>query len=266
MRNASIAWLNIFRCRGDSKGAEMKAVVLAGGKGTRLSPYTRIIPKPMMPIGDKAILEVMLHQMRRAGIHDVVLTVGHLAGLMRAFFQDGSHLGLNISYSFEDHPLGTAGPLGLIDGLDDTFMVCNGDVLTTLNLRDLMDFHRQKQGVATIASHVRQVRIDLGVIETNGDHSIVGYQEKPVIDYLVSMGIYIFEPIVLDFIPKGQYLDFPDLIKILVADNKKVMAFPFDGYWEDLGRPDDYEQANADFEQMRPRFLPEEEPWTGECP
>ena len=237
----------------------MKAVVLAGGKGARLAPYTRIIPKPMMPIGDKAILEIMLHQMRRAGIQEVILTVGHLAGLMRAFFQDGSHLGLHICYSFEDHPLGTAGPLGLIENLDETFMVCNGDVLTTLNLKNLIDFHKQNQGIATIASHIRQVHIDLGVIETNGDHSIVGYQEKPTIDYLVSMGIYIFEPTVLHYIPKGQYLDFPDLIKILVADKKKVVAYPFEGYWEDLGRPDDYEQANADFEQMRSQFLPGEE-------
>jgi NDP-sugar pyrophosphorylase family protein len=244
----------------------MKAVVLAGGKGTRLAPYTRIIPKPMMPIGDKAILEIMLHQMRLAGIDEVVLTVGHLAGLMRAFFQDGAHLGIHICYSFEDHPLGTAGPLSLIDGLNETFMVCNGDVLTTLNLRELIDFHKQNKGVATIASHLRQVHIDLGVIQVNGDHSIIGYQEKPTIDYLVSMGIYIFEPVVLQYIPKEQYLDFPDLIKILVADNKRVVAYPFDGYWEDLGRADDYEQANIDFEQMRSQFLPQEDQWTGACP
>jgi NDP-sugar pyrophosphorylase family protein len=244
----------------------MKAVVLAGGKGARLAPYTRIIPKPMMPIGDKAILEIMLHQMRRAGIDEVILTVGHLAGLMRAFFQDGAHLGVHICYSFEDHPLGTAGPLGLINDLDETFMVCNGDVLTTLNLREFINFHIQNQGVATIASHQRQVNIDLGVIQMNGDHSIIGYQEKPTIDFLVSMGIYIFEPVVLQYIPKEQYLDFPDLIKILIADKKKVVAFPFNGYWEDLGRADDYEQANIDFEQMRSQFLPEEDQWTGACP
>ncbi len=243
----------------------MKAVVLAGGKGTRLTPYTRIIPKPMMPIGDKAILEVMLHQIRRAGINEVILTVGHLAGLMRAFFQDGRHLGLDIRYSFEDHPLGTAGPLGLIDGLDETFLVCNGDVLTTLNLLELIEFHHQNQGVATIASHIRHVHIDLGVIQTNGDHTITGYQEKPTIDYLASMGIYIFEPAVLKYIDQGQYLDFPDLIKILVADQQKVVAYRFEGYWEDLGRADDYEQANSDFEQMRQQFLPEEELWTGAC-
>jgi NDP-sugar pyrophosphorylase family protein len=244
----------------------MKAVVLAGGKGTRLAPYTHIIPKPMMPIGDKAILEVMLYQMRRAGITDVILTVGHLAGLMRAFFRDGSHLGLNIRYSFEDHPLGTAGPLGLIDGLDEAFFVCNGDVLTTLDLVELINFHRNNHGVATIASHIRQVHIDLGVIETNGDHTIIGYQEKPTIDYLASMGIYIFEPLVLRYISKGQYLDFPDLIKTLVSDKKKVVAYPFQGYWEDLGRADDYEQANIDFEEMRPQFLPEEDQWIGVYP
>lgn len=244
----------------------MKAVVLAGGKGTRLAPYTRIIPKPMMPIGDKAILEIMLYQMRRAGITDVVLTVGHLAGLIRAFFQDGSHLGMNITYSFEDHPLGTAGPLSLIDGLDEAFLVCNGDILTTLSLRELIEFHHQNHGVATIASHLRKVHIDLGVIEINGDHSISGYQEKPTIDYLVSMGIYIFEPVVLKYIPKDEYLDFPDLIKILIADHQRVVAFPFSGYWEDLGRPDDYEQANIDFEQMRPQFLPEEDQWSGVFP
>lgn len=244
----------------------MKAVVLAGGKGTRLAPYTRIIPKPMMPIGDKAILEIMLYQMRRAGITDVVLTVGHLAGLIRAFFQDGSHLGMNITYSFEDHPLGTAGPLSLIEGLDEAFLVCNGDILTTLNLRELIEFHHQNHGVATIASHLRKVHIDLGVIEINGDHSISGYQEKPTIDYLVSMGIYIFEPVVLKYIPKDEYLDFPDLIKILIADHQRVVAYPFSGYWEDLGRPDDYEQANIDFEQMRSQFLPEEDQWSGVFP
>ncbi len=244
----------------------MKAVVLAGGKGTRLAPYTRIIPKPMMPIGDKAILEIILHQMRRAGITDVILTVGHLAGLMRAFFQDGAHLGLNITYSIEDQPLGTAGPLSLIGGLNETFLVCNGDILTTLSMSELIEYHIKNHGVATIASHVRKVHIDLGVIETNGDHSVIGYQEKPSIDYLVSMGVYLFEPIVLQYIKKGCYLDFPDLIKILINDHKKVVAYPYSGYWEDLGRPDDYERANTDFEHMRQQFLPEEDEWTGVLP
>jgi len=242
----------------------MKAVILAGGRGARLAPYTRIIPKPMMPIGDRAILEILLYQLRRAGVDEVVLTVGHLAGLMRAFFQDGSHLGLHISYCYEDHPLGTAGPLANVVGLEETFMVCNGDVLTTLDLQDLVAFHKTNQGIATIASHQRQVHIDLGVIQMDGNHTIIGYQEKPSIDYSVSMGIYIFEPEVLQFIPKGEYLDFPDLVKKLIAAGQKVYAYPFAGYWQDLGRPDDYEQANLDFEQMRSQFLPEEGTWNGE--
>jgi NDP-mannose synthase len=185
---------------------------------------------------------------------------------MRAFFQDGSHLGLKICYSYEDTPLGTAGPLALIDGLDDTFLVCNGDVLTTLNVGHLIEYHKEHHGVATIASHRRQVRIDLGVIQMDGDCTVGGYLEKPTIDYSVSMGIYIFEPEVLEYIPKGKYLDFPDLVKALIADRRKVVAYPFDGYWQDLGRPDDYEQANLDFERMRSEFLPGEEVWTGECP
>jgi len=244
----------------------MKAVILAGGKGTRLAPYTRIFPKPMLPIGDKAILEILIYQMRRAGVDEVILTVGHLAGLMRAFFQDGSQFGVNICYSYEDHPLGTAGPLATVSSLDETFLVSNGDVLTTLDLRELIAFHKNNNGIATIATHHRQVRIDLGVVQTNGDHTIVGYQEKPVIDYRVSMGVYVFEPEVLAYIPKGKYLDFPDLVKILIADGKRVLAFPFSGYWMDLGRPDDYEQANIDFEDKRSEFLPEEDLWTGECP
>src|SRR5213593_1720231 len=121
----------------------MKAVVLAGGKGTRLVPHTKILPKPLMPIGDMPILEVLLRQMKRAGIDEVILTVGHLAGLLRAFFDDGSRFGLNISYSYEEFPLGTAGPLALVNGLEETFLVTNGDVLTTLSLADLIAFHKK---------------------------------------------------------------------------------------------------------------------------
>ena len=237
----------------------MKAVILAGGKGTRLAPYTRIFPKPMLPIGDKAIVEIMIYQMKRAGIGDITLAVGHLAGLMRAFFQDGSQYGVKIGYSYEHQPLGTAGPLAGIPDLKGTFMVTNGDVLTTLDMRDLIAFHNENKGVATIATHERKVKIDLGVIHANGDHTITGYEEKPTIVYSVSMGIYLFEPDVLAFIPKGEYLDFPDLIKMLIEAGKKVVAYPFNGYWQDLGRPDDYEQANIDFETMRSEFLPEDD-------
>jgi len=236
----------------------MKAVVLAGGKGTRLAPYTHILPKPLMPIGDMPILEVMLKQMKRAGITDVTLTVGHLANLLRTFFMDGKQWGMNISYSYEDKPLGTAGPLALIKGLDSTFLVTNGDVLTTLDLRELITFHKSQGGIATIAVHQRRVKIDLGVVEWNGDNRIGGYLEKPVYDYTVSMGIYVFEPDVTKFIPFNVYLDFPELVLRLIAAGEKVVGYAFDGYWMDLGRPDDYSQAAEDFTNMRAQFLPEE--------
>ena len=234
----------------------MKAVVLAGGKGARLAPYTTILPKPLMPIGDMPILEVMLLQMKDAGIDHIVLTVGHLSELLHAFFKDGSQFGLDITYSYEQCPLGTAGPIALVDGLNDTFLVTNGDVLTTLNLSELIQFHRDQKGIATIATHHRQSKIDLGVIKKNGDCHITEYIEKPVYDFMVSMGIYVFEPAVMPYIKRNEYLDFPDLIKILIASGEKVVAYEFDGYWEDLGRPDDYARASKDFENMREQFLP----------
>ena len=235
----------------------MKAVVLAGGKGTRLAPYTHILPKPLMPIGDMPILEVLLRQMKRAGVDEVVLTVGHLAQLLQAFFLDGKQWGLRIHYSYEDQPLGTAGPLSLIECLDETFLVSNGDVLTTLDLEELIRFHKEHGGIATIAVHRRQVRIDLGVVQWNGGDTICGYIEKPVYDYTVSMGIYVFEPRVLEYIPRNRYLDFPDLVLKLIAAGEKVTGYTFAGYWKDLGRPDDYEEAARDFVEMQAQFLPE---------
>lgn len=238
----------------------MKAVILAGGKGARLRPYTTILPKPLMPIGDMPILEILLRQMKRAGIDEAVLTVGHLAELLRLFFRDGERLGMRIDYSFEDAPLGTAGPLSLVDGLHQTFLVANGDVLTTLPLANLLAHHRLSGAAATIAMHRRQVYIDLGVIQQDDAGRVTGYIEKPTYDFMVSMGIYVFEPRVLEFIPRNEYLDFPDLVKRLIAAGEVVSGFSFDGYWQDLGRPDDYERAIEDFDRMRAEFLPPEAP------
>lgn len=236
----------------------MKAVILAGGKGTRLAPYTKVLPKPLMPIGDMPILEVILRQIKLAGINDVVLTVGHLSELLRTFFQDGSRLSLNISYNFEDSPLGTAGPIAFVPNLEETFLVMNGDVLSTLPLSELIQFHKTQNAIATIATHHRRVKVDLGVIQWDGDARVTGYIEKPTYDYSVSMGIYVFEPKVLTYIPKGEYYDFPDLVKKLIGVGEKVIGYRFDGYWQDLGRPDDYESAAQDFDQMRSQFLPNE--------
>jgi len=234
----------------------MKAVVLAGGKGARLAPYTTILPKPLMPIGDMPILEVMLLQMKEAGIEHVILTVGHLSELLHAFFKDGRQFGIDITYSYEQCPLGTAGPIALVDGLNETFLVTNGDVLTTLNLHELIQFHRAQKAIATIATHPRQSKIDLGVIQKDGNYRVTGYIEKPVYDFMVSMGIYVFEPAVLAYINCNQYLDFPDLVKRLIAAGERVVGYEFNGYWEDLGRPDDYARASKDFENMRAQFLP----------
>ena len=236
----------------------MKAVVLAGGKGTRLEPYTTILPKPLMPIDDMPILEVLLRQMKRAGINHVVLTVGHLASLLRAYFGDGAQWDLDITYSQEQIPLGTAGPIALVQGLDKTFLVTNGDVLTTLDIKKLVAFHKSKGGIATIAAHQRQIKINLGVIRMDGDEHVCGYIEKPSTDYIVSMGVYVFEPRVLEYIPVGQYLDFPDLVLKLIQAKEKVIGYRFDGYWQDLGRVEDYEQAIQDFETLRPQILGEE--------
>ena len=237
----------------------MKAVILAGGKGARLRPYTTILPKPLMPIGDMPILEILLRQMKPAGIDEAILTVGHLAQLLQLFFQDGKNLGLRIRYSYEDIPLGTAGPLSLIDGLDQTFLVTNGDVLTTLKMDDLIQHHKASGAIATIAMHTRQVKVDLGVLELDGSNQVTDYIEKPSYDFNVSMGIYVFEPRVLAFIPENEYLDFPDLVLKLLAAGESVRGYPFSGYWQDLGRQEDYEQAVDEFERMRSEILGEAE-------
>jgi NDP-mannose synthase len=233
----------------------MRAIILAGGKGTRLRPFTMVLPKPLMPIGDKPILEVVLHQLRRAGVDRATMAVGHLSELLEAFFRDGSRFGLHIDYSFEEEPLGTVGPLTLIDGLDDTFMVLNGDILTDLDFADVVRYHRAKGASLTIASYVREVKIDFGVIETDADDILTGYVEKPQFDYRVSMGVYVFEPSVLRLLKKGERFDLPDLVKLLIARGGRVASYAFSGYWLDMGRPDDYATANEEFESRRDHFL-----------
>jgi NDP-sugar pyrophosphorylase family protein len=209
-----------------------------------------------MPIGDMPILEILLRQMKRTGmIDEAILTVGYLEELLRAFFKDGERFGLKIEYSFEENPLGTAGPLSLINKLTETFLVTNGDVLTTLDLVELIQYHKEKEAIATIAMHAREIKVDLGVLELNGDNRITGYIEKPTYDFNVSMGIYVFEPEILNYIPKNKYLDFPDLVLKLLAAGETVIGYPFNGYWQDLGRQEDYEQAVEEFELLRPQLL-----------
>lgn len=234
----------------------MKTVILAGGKGTRLKPYTIVFPKPLVPIGDKTILEIVIRQLKSYGFDDITIAVGHLAELIMAFFNDGSKYGLEIKYIREDKPLGTAGSLALMkEDLKEAFLMMNGDVLTTLNYSDFVNYHKEKGAAATIALNRRLVKIDFGVPKTDGDSNIVEYIEKPEIEYLVSMGIYIFEPCVLDYIKPNEYMDFPDLIKRLISNGEIVKGYVYDGYWLDIGRPDDYEKANKEIDGIYPKLL-----------
>ncbi len=236
----------------------MDAIILAGGKGTRLAPYTTIFPKPLMPIGDVPILDVVLRQLKGYGFTKVIMAVGYLAELLEAYFGNGNKYRMDIQYSRESKPLGTAGPLSLIENLTNTFLVMNGDILTTLNYSALINYHKEKGAIATIAMHKRTVDVDFGVIELNTDSEITDYIEKPNLKYLVSMGIYIFDTKVLSYIKPNEKLDFPDLIKKLLENNEKVIGYPSNDYWLDIGRHDDYEKAIDKFGQNKKKFLPGE--------
>ena len=232
-----------------------RAVVLAGGKGTRLAPFTAILPKPLMPLGETPILEVVLRQLARDGITRVTLAVGHMAELIEAYFGDGGRFGVTLDYSREDEPLGTAGPLALVEGLYEPFLVMNGDVLCTLSYREFLDAHEASGAAATIATFVRGNRVDFGVVIADADDHVTGYEEKPASEYLVSMGVYAFTPAVLGDISPGERLDFPDLVVRLLARGAFVRSAPFSGYWLDIGRHDDFAQAQTEFEERRAEFL-----------
>jgi NDP-sugar pyrophosphorylase family protein len=236
----------------------MRAVILAGGKGRRLAPYTTILPKPLMPIGDIPILEIVIRQLKRDGFDHITMAVGHLAGLLMAYFDTGERYGVRIDYSQEREPLGTAGPLSIITDLDDTFLLMNGDVLTNLDYKALVAYHKAHGCIATIAAYRRTVKIDLGVLQMDGDGELIEYLEKPSMDYLASMGIYVLEPEILNYIPAGKYLDLPTLVQNLLKERRPVRCYTFGGYWLDIGRHDDYERAVEKFEQNPAEFLPKE--------
>ena len=230
-------------------------VILAGGKGTRLAPYTTTVPKPLMPVGEYPVLEILLRQLESYGFRHVTLAVGHLAGLIQAYFGDGNGVGLNLSYVYESHSLGTAGPLARIPPPDSSILVLNGDLLTDLDFTGFVRFHRGRNAAATVGMTRRQLPVEFGVIEANDNGRIVGFREKPALDYLVSMGIYMFAPRVLDYIPRGSAFDFPELLSRLLAAGEVVAGYESAGYWMDIGRPADYEKANRDFPEMENRFL-----------
>ena len=234
----------------------MMAVILAGGKGARLRPYTMVIPKPLLPLGDLPILEVVLQQLSYAGFDRVAITLGHMAHLFNAVIGDGSRWKMHIDYCLEEEPLGTAGPLRLIDKLDENFLVMNGDLLTTLDYRDLFKIHTSRGAWGTIALHRRQVRIDYGVVETDDTGNLKDYIEKPTIPYKVSMGINILNRRCIDFIPAYGKFDMPQLMMAMRQAGGKVICHETDCYWQDIGRFDDYQQASEDFITDTSRFIP----------
>ena len=239
-----------------------RAVVLAGGRGARLAPYTTVLPKPLMPVGERPILEILLQQLGAAGLDDITLAVGHLAHLVRAVVGDGSAYGVSVRYQEEKRALGTAGPLATIPDLGRTFVMLNGDVLTTLDLRSLVRAHLDAGNELTIATHQRTVRADYGVVHIDGalcpPYHVIDYEEKPEMAYTVSMGIYVLEPDAIGDLEPGEYCDLPDLVLSLLSRGAAVGAYPFDGYWLDIGREDDFRRAQADAGRVLGGALPSE--------
>jgi NDP-sugar pyrophosphorylase family protein len=221
----------------------MRAVILAGGRGTRLRPYTMVLPKPLVPVGERPVLELILHRLAACGFVQVDLCIGHLGELIMAYFADGSRIpdGMSLRYHREEEPLGTAGALGAIDDLDEPFLVMNGDIVTDLDFSALMSFHTEKEAALTIATIEKEVPISLGVIE-HEERRVTGYVEKPVLHYPVSMGVYVYEPRVLELMPAGHF-DFPDVVHLLLQHGELVVSYPFRGTWFDIGTPSDHEHA-----------------------
>lgn len=228
----------------------MQAVILAGGQGTRLRPLTAEIPKPLVTIGDRPVLEILLHQMHRAGVDKVHIAVNHLAHLIMAAIGDGQKFGLSISYSHEANPLGTIGPLHLIDNLPETFIVANGDILTDIDFSELYDCHRRDDAKLTVATTKRRNMVDYGVLDVGANRHVTGFREKPEYDFTVSMGIYILDRSLLQYVPTDQPFGFDELVLKMLDLGEAINTFPFDGYWLDIGRHEDYEQANRDSDRV----------------
>lgn len=237
----------------------MQAILLAGGKGTRLRPFTAVLPKPLMPIGEVEplpIMEVVLRQLARFGFRDVTVITGYLTELIEAFFGDGQKFGTRLDYRREETPLGTAGGLAMLDRPAEPVLVINGDILTTLDFAAMYRFHRDRGAAATIASYPREVKIDFGVLEFGDDpHVLAGYREKPEFSFQVSMGLYILDPSAWDFLEPGRPLQMPDLLETIRGEGRPVHCYREPCYWLDIGRHDDYATANEVFESRRRSFL-----------
>jgi len=237
-----------------------RAVILAGGEGTRLRPYTAVLPKPLLPIGDRPVLDIVLRQLRAAGFERVTVATGYMAELIEAVLNHRNTFGMAVDYVRETEPLGTVGPLATIEGLVEPFLVMNGDILTDLDYRTLVADHIASNAVVTIATTTRHIEVTLGVLECEDAEDpdrLTGYVEKPKLTYDVSMGVYCFSPVALGYIETGVHLDLPDLVLRLIAAGEVVRAWRSEAYWVDFGRREDYDRAITEFEPMRHRLVPE---------
>ncbi|MEO5358389.1 MAG: sugar phosphate nucleotidyltransferase [Nitrospirae bacterium YQR-1] len=232
-----------------------RAVILAGGQGKRLKPYTVVLPKPLMPIDQYPILEIVIKQLAKSGFTHITMAVNHMAEIIKAFFGDGSKWKVKIDYSMEDKPLSTMGPLKLIKDLPENFLVMNGDILTTFNYALFYDFHIQKNSLFTIAATSRVQETEYGVLEVDGSGRLCGFREKPSVTYNVSMGIYMANRSILDYIPVGTPYGFDNLMFDFLRHGLTVNIRMFDGHWFDIGRPDDYYQAVEAFSSIRNEIL-----------
>lgn len=229
----------------------MRAIILAGGKGTRLRPYTTLIPKPLVPLGGKySILEIIIMQLAKNGFNHITLAVNHLSNLIMAYFGDGSRLGVKIDYSLEEGELSTIGPLTLIEDLPDNFLVMNGDILCDLNYKSFFEEHVSENNQISVSSYRREVKIDFGVLRYDANGHLNEFQEKPQYDFDVSMGIYCINRKVIEALPKASKYGFDNLMVDGLASKKRINIIPFSGYWLDIGRPDDYQYADEHFDQL----------------
>jgi NDP-sugar pyrophosphorylase family protein len=230
--------------------SSVQAVLMAGGKGTRLRPYTAVIPKPLVPIGESSILERLIGQLRAQGFERVKVSVGHKAEIIMAVIGDGERFGIDVSYHREEKPRGTLGALASMTDLDDNFLVMNGDLCTNLRFKDLLEDHVASEAVATVGTYHRVEKIDLGVIDLEpGTNTVVGFREKPVFNFFVSMGVNAFHRSVLDLIPRDEYFGFDDLMLKMLAGGHKIRSYRYDGLWRDIGRPDDYDRMCQEYEE-----------------
>jgi len=228
----------------------LTAVVMAGGLGTRLRPLTETLPKPMLPVGDRPVMEHVVEQLQKVGISRVSITTHYKPEAIKAHFGDGRRFGLEIDYVNEEEPLGTAGALGLLKQPEGPVLVINGDVLTEVNFRSMFDYHVDNQAVMTVGVRQFELQVPYGVVDLE-ESRVTRLDEKPTYRFFINAGVYLIEPVVFTLITGEERLDANDLIERLIADGKKVIGFPIHEYWLDVGRPEDYRQANEDFTAVR---------------